>query len=100
MKSKYETFTLLAKEGTKENIDFLMNQLNENSSFFMTRLIDFSLGQIETTDGIEHLKHYLFNGSRIQRNYAALTLNRIDEWKSVQKAYKAGLVDEIQTFAR
>lgn len=100
MKSKYEIFCKNAKTGKVENVDYLMNHLNEESNLLLTRLVDFSLGLVETEEGISHIKHYLFNGSLIQRNYAALMLNRIDEWKSVQEAYKLGLVDEIQTFAR
>ena len=96
----YEIFVRQGNAGKKENVDFIMNYLDRDSEFFVTRLADFALGLVESDEGIDHIKHYLFNGSSIQRNYAALTLNRIDEWKSVQKAFKLGLVDETQTFAR
>jgi hypothetical protein len=66
----------------------------------MTRYVDFSLGLVTNEMGIARIKHYLFNGSKIQRNYSSLFFNRRGDWEIVKKAFQLGLIDEIQAFAR
>jgi hypothetical protein len=89
-----------ASTGSAEDIDFIMGHLTEDSSFAMTRFVDFALSLVDTPGGFEQIKHYLFNGSLIQRNYASLYLNRAGEWELVKEAFSRGLIDEIQAFAR
>ena len=89
-----------AINGQSEDIDFIMANLNYESTFAMTRYVDFALSLVEKTDGIERIKFYLFKGTIIQRNYASLFLNRKGDWKPVKHAYEMGLIDEIQAYSR
>jgi hypothetical protein len=66
----------------------------------MTRYVDFALGLVTNPEGFERIKHYLFNGTQIQRNYASLYFNRLGERECVKEAFEKGLIDEIQAFAR
>ncbi len=70
-----------ACRGTKQDVDFIMEHLTSNSSFEMTRFVDYALSKVDSEQGIERIEYYLFNGSLIQRNYACLFLNRICVWK-------------------
>jgi len=89
-----------AENGTASDIDFLMKQLSSKTTLAVTKYIDFALGRVTNPEGIERIKHYLFNGILMQRNYASLYLNRRGEWKYVKEAYEKGLIDYIQAFAR
>lgn len=89
-----------AENGTPEDVDFIMSKLTVDSSLVMTRFIDFSLSLVEKTNGISRIEYYLFNGTLIQRNYCSLYFNRRYDFEIVIRAYKAGLIDEIQAFAR
>jgi len=89
-----------AENGDPDDIDFIMQNLNSESTFAMTRFVDFSLGLVTNKKGIAQIEYYLFNGSQIQRNYSSLFFNRRGDWQIVQKAFKLGLIDEIQAFAR
>ena len=86
--------------GGSNDIDFIIDKLNVDSSFAMTRYVDFALSLVKNPDGIERIKYYLFNGTLIQRNYISLFFNRLGEWKIVKKAYEQGLIDEIQAYSR
>ena len=89
-----------AENGDPADIDFIMQNLNHESTFAMTRYVDFALGLVTSTEGIGRIEHYLFNGSQIQRNYASLFFNRRGDWEIVKKSFHQGLIDEIQAFAR
>lgn len=89
-----------AQSGHENDVDFIMDQLSFDSTFEMTRYVDFALSLVQRPEGIERIKFYLFNGTLIQRNYASLFLNRLGEWEIVREAYNLGLIDEIQAFAR
>jgi hypothetical protein len=89
-----------AENGDPNDVDFIMQNLNSESTFAMTRFVDFSLGLVTNEMGISRIEHYLFNGSQIQRNYSSLFFNRRGDWKIVQKAFQLGLIDETQAFAR
>ena len=89
-----------AENGDSMDVDFIMQNLNSESAFAMTRYVDFSLGLVTNEMGITRIEHYLFNGSQIQRNYASLFFNRRGDWEIVKKAFHLGLIDEIQAFAR
>lgn len=89
-----------AVNGSVNDVDFIMDKLTVDSTFAMTRYVDFALSLVENTDGIERIKYYLFKGTLIQRNYTSLFFNRLGEWKIVKQAYEQGLIDEIQTYSR
>ena len=89
-----------AEKGDPADVDFIMQNLSAETTFEMTRYVDFALGLVSNEKGITRIEHYLFNGSQIQRNYASLFFNRRGDWEIVKKAYNQGLIDEIQAFAR
>ncbi len=64
------------KNGTVEDIDYLMNLLNNESSLSTTRFVDFALSLVEKPEGVQRIEYYLFNGTQIQRNYSSLFFNR------------------------
>jgi len=89
-----------AENGSENDVDYIMSHLTSNSSLAMTRYVDYALSLVENTKGILRLEHYLFNGTLIQRNYSSLFFNRRLDYDIVIRAYKEGLIDEIQAFAR
>jgi hypothetical protein len=86
--------------GNSSDIDYIMGALSSESTFSMTRYVDFALGLVENGNGKERIRHYLFNGTQIQRNYASLYFNRRGDWEIVKEAFNKGLIDEIQAYAR
>ena len=103
-KNKFNGFLgiLIAKaeSGYPVDIDFIMSNLTIESTLPMTRYVDFALSRVNNENGISHIEYYLFNGTQIQRNYASLFFNRRGDWEIVKKAFRQGLIDEIQAFAR
>jgi hypothetical protein len=89
-----------AEFGNSEDVDHIMSHLNSDSTFAMTRYVDYALSLVENKNGILQIEYYLFNGTLIQRNYCCLFFNRRGDWDLVNKAFKQGLIDEIQTFSR
>lgn len=89
-----------AESGAPADVDFIMQNLTNESTFAMTRYVDFALGLVTDKDGVDRIEYYLFNGSQIQRNYASLFFNRRGDWEIVKRAFHQGLIDEIQAFAR
>lgn len=89
-----------AERGTAADIDFIMGKLTIESTLAETKFADFALGLVTHPEGFDRIKHYLFNGTLMQRNYASLYFNRLGEWKYVKEAYEQGLIDETQAFAR
>ena len=89
-----------ATRGTAEDVDYILNHLTPEATFSMTRFVDYALSFVESEAGLVRVEYFLFNGTQIQRNYCALFFNRRDDWQIVKKAYEAGLIDEIQAYAR
>ncbi len=89
-----------AESGKAQDIDFIMSRLSTKSNLAETKFVDFALGLVTNPEGFDRIKHYLFKGTLIQRNYASLYFNRLGEWKYVKEAYEKGLIDETQAFAR
>lgn len=89
-----------AENGDPKDVDFIMQHLTLDSTFAVTRYVDFALGLVTNEAGISRIEFYLFNGSQIQRNYSSLFFNRRGDWEIVKKAFHLGLIDEIQAFAR
>jgi hypothetical protein len=89
-----------ANRGKSGDIDYIMGYLTLGSTLAMTRNIDFALSLVNSNDGVERIKFYLFNGTLIQRNYACLYFNRLGDWKPVKQAFEQGLIDEVQAYSR
>ncbi len=89
-----------ALSGRGNDIDYIMSNLTVNSTLAETRYVDYALSLVTNEEGIQRIRHYLFNGMLIQRNYACLFLNRLGEWQPVRQAYEQGLIDEVQAYSR
>ncbi len=100
-------FTGVAKEmidravnGQVDDVDFIIGHLTHDVTLSITRIVDYALGLVETDAGVERVEYYLFNGAKIQRNYATLFLGRRGDWDVVNRAFSQGLIDDIQAYAR
>lgn len=100
IEKQLEQWIRLAQNATRESVDEIMKTLDSKASLKTTREIDYALSQVETEDGIDAIKYYLFHGTLIQRNYSALYFGRIHEYFILKEAYEMGLIDEIQAFSR
>lgn len=89
-----------ATRGNAADVDYILNHLTPDATFSTTRFVDYALGLVESETGVARIEHFLFNGTQMQRNYCALFFNRRDDWQVVKQAYEAGLIDEIQAYAR
>ena len=89
-----------ASAGGAEDIDYIIGHLTGDVTLSTTRFVDYALSLVESETGIERIEHHFFNGTQIQRNYCSLFFGRRGDWDVVERAYKAGLIDEIQAYAR
>lgn len=90
----------MVKSGRKEDIDSIMGDIHPGITISASKIIDYSLGLVESEEGVARLAYYLFNGTQIQRNYCTLFFNRRGDWPLVKKAFELGLIDAIQAFSR
>jgi len=89
-----------ANEGCVESVRSIMDKLDSEMTLEESRQLDYALSKITFPNSVEVIKEYLFNGSQIQRNYAALYFGRIHEYFILREAYDRGLIDEKQAFSR
>jgi len=89
-----------AQRGTKESVDLIMHNLNRNMTIAESKFIDFALGQVETEEGLEVMRNYLFHGTQLQRNYCTLFFSRRGDHMLVKEAFDLGLIDDKQAFSR
>ncbi len=90
----------IARSGRVSDIDFLMENLDTSQSFLQCKVIDYALGCVVSEEGRGRIRHFLFNGSRIQRNYAALYFKRLGMGPVIEEAVREGCIDEIQAYSR
>lgn len=97
---RYDTFVAMGKSGMVQDVDRLMHALIATDDMATTRLVDFALSLVETDEGRQRLRHYLFEGNRQQRNYAALYFKRRNVTYYLEEAVAAGKIDPAQAFSR
>lgn len=90
----------IARSGTTSDIDYLMEMLNTDVEFLYCKMIDYALGLVISREGRVRIKHFLFNGNKIQRNYAALYFKRQGAAVVLDEAYQQGCIDKIQAFSK
>jgi hypothetical protein len=100
MTYRVEEYMCMAKKGTPGDVDGLFLQLNEQADLPLTKIIDYCVGLVKTDEGIARIKHYLFYGTQMQRNYATLFFARRNDWNPVNRAYARGLIDYKQAYSR
>jgi hypothetical protein len=98
--NRYHHFRALGQSGTGADIDLLMHTLHHQADFATSRLVDFALSLVETNEGATRLHHYLFNGTPVQRNYAALYFKRRGRVALLEEAVAQGKIDAIQAYAQ
>jgi hypothetical protein len=103
LKSKFARYMELAQRGRAADVDQIMSDLGADTTFADSRFIDYSLGLVKSDEGVERIKHYLFKGTQMQRNYSTLFFNRRclkGDWEIVKQAYTMGLIDATQAFSK
>ena len=98
--SMLQYYVGLAKEGGEASIAELIGHLNMDMTIAESKFIDFALGHVTDDTGFKIMERYLFHGTQIQRNYAALYFGRLGEWLIIRRAYDEGLIDYRQAFSR
>ena len=96
---RYDHFRALGLSGAAHAVDALMHALCAHDDLATSRLVDFAQGLVDTRDGAARLRHYLFHGAPIQRNYAALYLKRRGRVALLDEAVQQGKIDAVQGFA-
>ena len=89
-----------AQSGTVSDVDYLMQKLDTNQSFTGYKLIDYALTLVSSAEGANRIKHFLFNGSAVQRNYAALYFKRRGANRIIDEAVRRGCIDPIQAYSK
>lgn len=99
-RGRFDQFVAVGASGTAAAVDFLMEALATQDDIATTRLVDYAISLVETSDGFDRLVYYLFNGTQRQRNYAALYFKRLDEFELLMEAMAQGKVDSLQVLNR
>lgn len=89
-----------AKSGTKTDVQFLMEHLHMEQNMATIKLVDLSLDHVSRDEGVEVIRHFLFHGTTIQRNYSATHFRRKGDRQIILEAWEAGAIDHVQAFAR
>ncbi|MBD2458030.1 hypothetical protein H6G80_28690 [Nostoc sp. FACHB-87] len=97
---RYDAFVAMARAGGVSDIDTLMDNLEHDRNSATCKLIDFTLGLVDTHEGKDRIRHYLFNGTQIQRNYAALYFKRRGITDILREAVSRGCIDRVQAFSK
>ena len=98
--TRYDTFVAIGTSGLSADVDTLMAALAAQDDFATTRMVDFALSLVDTPPGRRRIRHYLFNGVQIQRNYAALYFKRRGWVDVLDEAVALGLIDTLQAYAK
>jgi hypothetical protein len=81
-------------------VDFLMENLDLSRSHSRCKVIDFALSLVASAEGRARIGYFLYNGSQIQRNYAALYFKRRGDAQLIDAAVQQGCIDEVQAHSK
>jgi hypothetical protein len=98
--NRYDVFKEMGRQGTAENVDIMMRSLEEDPHSSPHKLIDYTLGLVNKQQGKDRIEYYLFNGTTVQRNYAALYFKRRNDRLILAQAVKLGCIDRVQAFSK
>jgi hypothetical protein len=98
--ARFTDFIARGTSGGPADVDLLMNALASLEDLATTRLVDYALSLVDTRAGRQRLNHYLFNGTQVQRNYAALYFKRRGIIDPLDEAVAQGKIDREQAFSR
>ena len=74
--SRFDRFVNLGMSGRPEDVRTLMSVLEQKDDVASSKLIDYALSLVRNPEGIEMIRHYLFQGNSTQSNFAALFFKR------------------------
>lgn len=97
---RYDAFVAMARNGGVSDVDTLMDNLESDRNSATCKLVDYTLGLVDTREGKDRIRHYLFNGTQIQRNYAALYFKRRGAKDILREAVNQGCIDRLQAFSK
>jgi hypothetical protein len=98
--NRLEIFEQLGRSGMPGDIDIMMESLELDPDSSPHKLIDYALGLVENIEGQLRILDYVFDGTPVQRNYAALYFKRIGEVRILAEAVEMGCIDRIQAFSK
>jgi len=91
---------LWGREGSVGEVDRLMAWLRPETEGWVCGMVNHALNLVENLEGRLQLRHYLFSGTAMQRNYAALYFKRRGRIELLEEAVARGCIDHIQAFSR
>ena len=89
-----------AKSGRAADIDCLMSEIDMSQTLSRCKAIDFALGLVCSDEGRDRIRYFLFNGSQIQRNHAALYFKRRGNGQIITEAVRHGCIDDVQAYSK
>jgi hypothetical protein len=98
--NRLNRFAAWGKTGNPDDVDALMRALITRGDLATSKLVDYALSLVDTRKGVARLKHYLFNGVPVQRNYAALYFKRKGYLSLLDDAVAQGKIDHQQAYAK
>ncbi len=96
---RMERLCEIARAGSSAGVDYLMHEL-EGDNLATTKLVDYALGKVDDPEGVARLDHYLFSGTKRQRNFAALYFKRRGDRQRLHLAVAVKAVDHTQAFSQ
>lgn len=96
---RMERLCEIARTGSSAGVDYLMHEL-EGGNLATTKLVDYALGKVDDPAGVSRIDHYLFSGTKRQRNYAALYFKRRGDRHRLHLAVAVNAVDHTQAFSQ
>ena len=99
-KLRLKDYVQLGESGLAKDVDQLMAYLHEKTTLLTIKMVDNALNLVNTREGKICLRYYLYHGTEIQRNYAALFFKRRDDLETVEAAFAAGKLDERQAYVK
>jgi hypothetical protein len=98
--NRFELFEQMGRSGAPGDVDIMMESLERDPVSSPHKLIDYTLGLVKNIEGQLRIEYYLFNGTLVQRNYAALYFKRIGEIEILTEAVEMGCIDRVQAFSK
>jgi hypothetical protein len=98
--NRFDGFVSQGRNGERADVDALMRALDAGNDLATAKLVDYALSLVDTREGKDQMRHYLFHGTQTQRNYAALYFKRKGVEDILEQAVILGLIDREQAFAK
>jgi len=97
---RFDDFINLGNSASREDVDALMTALVTKNDIATSKLVDYALSLVDTREGLERLRYYLFHGLQVQRNFAALHFKRRGNLAILHQAVAQGKIDHQQAFSK